>query len=693
MKNLKLSIKIGLGFGLIIALAILLGGTAIWNMWNVTGESEKLANAYVPEVQISNRIERQLLSAMFAMRGYAMSLDQSYLQEGRDLIEAVKKDLARAERLAQNQPVLVRLEDAVEQVSQKLNAYEELAGKTVRQNEGIKREREIMDTAAARLLDALDELLRRQNRATEEEIRLFNNPESLLEQLAKISLINSIIDAANEIRVENFKAQAVRDAEMLRNAMKGFKEIEAVGERLDKLMKQEQHQEMLDTVRASARAYQEAMNNLLNSWITIGEIGKKRLQVAYDVLDEAKAVSEKGIDETLAIARSANASLSFSSKVVFFGLLGVFILGALIAFSITRSIVEPTRKGVDFAKVVAGGNLGATIDVDQKDEIGVLAQALRSMVASLRGIVKDVKSAADNVASGSHQLNASTEQLSQGSSQQAAAAEEASASMEQMAANIRQNADNAVETEKIAMKAAADAQEGGKAVQETVMAMQVIAEKIAIIEDIARQTDLLALNAAIEAARAGEGGKGFAVVASEVRKLAERSQHAAGEIRELSSSSVDIAEKAGNMLAKILPDIRKTAELVQEITAASREQDTGADQVNKAIGQLDQVIQQNASATEEMSSISTQLAEQAERLREIMGFFTVEERSASAFTAKTRQGNGQKRASTKPGQKVHVARLERKKQTRTKANDGYLIDIDEEGRITDTGNDEDFEKY
>jgi methyl-accepting chemotaxis protein len=214
--------------------------------------------------------------------------------------------------------------------------------------------------------------------------------------------------------------------------------------------------------------------------------------------------------------------------------------------------------------------------------------------------------------------------MSQGASEQAGSVEEVSASMEEMVSNIQQNADNAQQTEKIAQKAAEDAREGGRAVTQTVAAMKEIAGKITIIEEIARQTNLLALNAAIEAARAGEHGKGFAVVASEVRKLAERSQAAAGEISKLSGTSVQVAEQAGQMLAKLVPDIQRTAELVLEINGSSREQNEGAAQVNKAIQQLDQVVQQNASAAEEMSSTAEELSSQAEHLQGIMEFFKVD---------------------------------------------------------------------
>ncbi len=287
-----------------------------------------------------------------------------------------------------------------------------------------------------------------------------------------------------------------------------------------------------------------------------------------------------------------------------------------------KNMVANLRDTAEAADRIADGDLNVRVNVlSEKDTLG---KALLNMVEKLREVVSDVKAAADNVAAGSQQMSSSSEEMSQGATEQAASAEEASSSMEEMASNIRQNSDNAQQTEKIARKAADDAREGGRAVTETVSAMKQIAQKISIIEEIARQTDLLALNAAIEAARAGEHGKGFAVVASEVRKLAERSQTAAGEISKVSASSVEVAEKAGEMLSHMVPDIQKTAELVQEIAASSNEQNTGADQINKAIQQLDQVIQQNAAASEEMATTAEELSSQADQLQGAISFFRIE---------------------------------------------------------------------
>jgi methyl-accepting chemotaxis protein len=301
----------------------------------------------------------------------------------------------------------------------------------------------------------------------------------------------------------------------------------------------------------------------------------------------------------------------------------VIALVLLIVVMVVRGMVGPLQSAVAAARRLAKGDLTVEIPKGCRDESGQLADAMRGMVSELRDVVASVQEASENMTAGNEELASASMELSQGANTQASAVEQVSSSMEQMTSSISQNAENARETDSIAVKAASDTEKGGEAVRKTVEAMNQIAEKILIVEEIARQTNLLALNAAIEAARAGEHGKGFAVVAAEVRKLAERSGQAAAEISELSTSSVAVAEEAGDLLSKIVPDIQRTSELIQEISTASDEQTSGAEQVNSGIQELNKVVQQNASASQEVASTAEELSSQAEQLQESIGFFKV----------------------------------------------------------------------
>ncbi len=314
----------------------------------------------------------------------------------------------------------------------------------------------------------------------------------------------------------------------------------------------------------------------------------------------------------------------------------ILLVAGTIYIMVRRMVVLPAASAVNVVRRVAAGDLTKEIPVRSRDELGELGGMINKMIIDLRGLIGKIRESAEGTAAHAEQIASGSDVVSRGAAEQASSVEEVSSSMEEMVANIRGNANTAQQTEKTALIAAENAKEGGRAVHETVIAMKEIAGKVSFIGEIARQTNLLALNAAIEAARAGEHGRGFAVVAAEVRKLAERSQAAAGEINNLSLTSVSVAEHAGQLLDTIVSDIQKTAEMVTEISSASAEQNSGAEQINKTVQELDKVIQQNAGASEEMASTAESLSSQAAHLQSTVLFFKIDEQKKGSGDGTTR---------------------------------------------------------
>jgi methyl-accepting chemotaxis protein len=488
--------------------------------------------------------------------------------------------------------------------------------------------------------------------------RLKTTQQASIESLGAIRAQKNIILAESSEEIEGFILDARRSRENFNRIVSEMEETAAPERKAywaTIIETAKRYDAADDRVHTLARAGNDAAATAISN----GEARDRAVELTT-LLQET--ISENEVRMTSAVDEANELyEMTFMTMLTVAGLALLIAIGAAlwIALGISRGL----NKVIDLAKAISVGDLSQNIEIKTNDEIKDLVEnvnvmtsnlretaaiaqkiaegdlmvrptplsdkdtlglSLQSMVERLRSVVADAAAAAENVSSGSQELSSSSEQLSQGATEQASAAEQASSSMEEMAANIKQNADNAAQTEKMARQSSKDAEASGEAVSRAVEAMRTIAEKIGIVQEIARQTDLLALNAAVEAARAGEHGKGFAVVASEVRKLAERSQTAAAEISAVSDDTVKVAAEAGDMLTRLVPDIRKTAELVSEISAACREQDIGAAQINEAIQQLDQVTQQNAGASEEMSATSEELAAQAEELQASIAFFRVD---------------------------------------------------------------------
>lgn len=609
-KKMRLAAKIGAGFGLLVVLAAVLGLFAVYQMNNVSSQSNLLAAEYVPEVAIASQIERNTREMMYGLRGYHFTAQQHYLDEGVDALRELRAGLADAKNLAANATALQALADQVAIAERAVEEYATAIGDTEVATNRMGEFRAAILQEGPRFVSAGEAVLEAQDAALRSAIQNEDN-DAIYTLVNNMAAMNNILDVGNQIRIDAWRALAEFDASILQGALGDFQRLAQMQDELRSNLIDPTAQERLRGSVEAAEAYRVAVTGLAQGLARLEELNQTRIRSGRDAITAAVATADAGINATDRIANEAATALNTASMLMIGGLIVVIALAIIVALFVTLGITKP----------------------------------INAIIVSLRRGSEEVSSASNQVAQ-------SSQQMAEGASEQASSLEETSATLEEITSQIKQNADNATQANAMANDARSAAEKGreamirmGDAITRIKSSSDETAKIIKTIDEIAFQTNLLALNAAVEAARAGEAGKGFAVVAEEVRNLAQRSAEAAKNTSELIEGSqqnaddgVSVSQDVQQHLDSIAETVQKVASLIGEVSTATQEQSQGIEQINLAMNQMDGVTQSNAASSEESASASEELSAQARELSEMVNQLTALVRGAKA--AEAFQSNG-----------------------------------------------------
>lgn len=609
MKHLTLGKRISLGFLALVLIAIVIGALSVSSMTSAKNGAHKLADQYVPEVDICSSLGTATLEAMLGMRSYGLTGDPKFYEQGQQSMATIKTQIQRAKDLVSRHPALMKLKERIDSFESRFDEFSAMSSETRARTEAIDKSQADMNANAGKFATLMESFQNSQEQAMRADIKTNAAAALLEERTLKLELAAEIRNLMNQIRVAAWKSQAIRDFKPLRDAQGKFSEMEKAFARILPVTHREENKRELAELQAAAKAYQSDVASLIALSTALAELNARRAETSGTLVRTSSEIVALGIERATDVANESSRSLDTASVRTKLGLGAATLIGLLLAWTITRSVI----------KVIST-------------------------------IVRSLSDAADQTSSAAGQVAAASQNLAQGASEQAASLEETSASLEETASMTRRNAENAETAKQTAAQTRVSADTGAKQMETLLASMESIkaasedvAKILKGIDEIAFQTNILALNAAVEAARAGESGAGFAVVADEVRTLAQRCAEAARETAEKigdsvakSQQGVVVSADVAKTFTEIQTNVRQLNTLVEEIASASREQSSGIQQVNTAVSQMDKVTQSNAATAEESASAAEELNAQADSLKEsvtelsrLVGLKTVDSAPAS----------------------------------------------------------------